>query len=91
MDERKIAFNALTAKNALLEADLTAARQQYDDAQNEMKKMDLEKEQLIHRIRRECKQEKEVCDREFLFSRDENTNDHLGINRNSRKITTRFE
>lgn len=60
LDERKLAFNAVTTKNTLLEADLTSERQRYDDLQNHMKRMEIEQEQLIHKIRRECKQEKEV-------------------------------
>ncbi len=60
LDERKLAFNALSAKNALLEADITVAKQQYNDAENQIKKLEIEKEQLIHQIRRECKHEKDV-------------------------------
>jgi hypothetical protein len=60
LDDRKLAFNAVSAKNALLEADITVAKQQYDEAQNIIKRMEIEKEQLIHKIRRECKQEKDV-------------------------------
>jgi predicted nucleic acid-binding Zn-ribbon protein len=60
MDERKIAFNALTTKNTLIEADLAVARQQHDDLQNALKKMDIDKEESIHRIQRECKREKDV-------------------------------
>jgi len=62
LDDRKLAFNALSAKNALLEADITVATQQYNDAQNEIKKLQIEKEQLINQIRREYKQEKDVKD-----------------------------
>jgi hypothetical protein len=60
LDDRKLAFNALSAKNTLLEADITVAKQQYDDAQNQIKRMEIDQEQLIHKIRRECKQEKDV-------------------------------
>ncbi len=60
LDDRKLSFNALSTKNALLEADITASKQQYDDAKNEIKRMEIDKEQLIHQIRRECKQEKDV-------------------------------
>ncbi len=60
LDDRKLAFNALSAKNALLEADITVATQQYNDADNEIKKIQLEKEQLFNQIRREHKQEKDV-------------------------------
>ncbi|CAF1206875.1 unnamed protein product [Didymodactylos carnosus] len=59
LDDRKLSFNALSAKVSLLEADLTVASQQYNDAQNEIKKLEMEKEQLVHKIRRECKQEKD--------------------------------
>ena len=55
-----MAFHTLSAKHALLEADLAAAKEQYKEAEKKMEKMDLDKEQLVHRIRRECKQEKEV-------------------------------
>jgi chromosome segregation ATPase len=60
LDDRKLSFNALSAKNALLEADITVAKQQHNDAENLIKKFEIEKEQLVHRIRRECKQEKDV-------------------------------
>jgi chromosome segregation ATPase len=60
LDDRKLAFNALSAKNTLLEADITVAKQQYDDAQNQIKRMEIDQEQLTHKIRRECKQEKDV-------------------------------
>jgi chromosome segregation ATPase len=60
LDDRKLAFNALSAKNALLEADITVATQQYNDAENEIKKIQIEKEQLLNQIRREHKQEKDV-------------------------------
>ena len=60
LDDRKSAFNALSAKNTLLEADMTVVKQQYDDAQNQIKKMEIDNEQLIHKVRRECKQEKDV-------------------------------
>lgn len=60
LDERKLAFNALSTKNTLLEADIADAKRQYDDLQNNIKKMEIEKEQLVHKIRRECKQEKDV-------------------------------
>ncbi|CAF3615939.1 unnamed protein product [Rotaria sp. Silwood1] len=60
LDERKLSFNALSSKNTLLEADLTVAKQQYDDIQNVIKKMEIDKQELIYKIRRECKQEKDV-------------------------------
>jgi hypothetical protein len=60
LDERKLAFDALTTRNTLLEADLTVAKQQHDDLRNDMKKVEIEHEQAIHRIHRECKQEKDV-------------------------------
>lgn len=60
LDERKLAFNVLTSKNTLLEADLTVARQQYEDLQNQTRKQEIDQEQQIHRIRRECQQEKDV-------------------------------
>ncbi|CAF3525778.1 unnamed protein product [Rotaria sp. Silwood1] len=59
LDDRKLAFNAISAKNALLDADLTVATQQYNDAQNEIKKMKIEKDHLINQIRREYQQEKD--------------------------------
>lgn len=60
VDDRKLAFNAISAKNALLEADLTVATQQHHDAQHEIKKMEIEKEHLVQQLRREFKQEKDV-------------------------------
>jgi hypothetical protein len=60
LDDRKLAFNALSAKNALLDADVTVATQQYNDALNEIKRLQIEKEQLINHVQREHKQEKEV-------------------------------
>lgn len=63
--DQKLAFNALSAKNALLEADLTVSNQQYNDSQNDMKKFHIEKEHLVNQIRREYKQEKDVKLQEF--------------------------
>jgi hypothetical protein len=60
LDDRRLAFDAISAKNTLLEADITVGKQQYADAQNQMKRMEIDHEQLIHKIRRECKQEKDV-------------------------------
>ena len=60
LDDRKLAFNALSAKNALLEADITVATQQYQDAQHDLKKLHLEKEQIMQHLRQENKQEKDV-------------------------------
>lgn len=60
LDDRKLAFNALSAKNALLEADITVGKQQQDDLRNQIKRMEIDQEQLTHKIRRECKQEKDV-------------------------------
>ncbi len=60
LDDAKLAFNAVSAKNALLEADVTVATQQYNDTQNEVKRMQIEREQLKHQIHREYKQEKDV-------------------------------
>lgn len=60
LNDSKLAFNAISAKNALLEADVTVATQQYTDAQNEIKKVQIEKEQLRQQIQREHKQEKDV-------------------------------
>ena len=60
LDERMMAFHTLSAKHALLEADLAAAKEQNKEAEKKMEKMELDKEQLIHRIRREFKLEKEV-------------------------------
>ena len=66
-------FNALSTKNTLLEADLTTAKEQFDDQQNEIKRMEIEREQAVHRIRRECKQEKdELIDVQEKLQRDLN-------------------
>ncbi|CAF4639553.1 unnamed protein product, partial [Rotaria sp. Silwood2] len=46
LDDRKLAFNAVSAKNVLLEADLTVVTQQYNDTQNEIKKVKIEKDHL---------------------------------------------
>ncbi|CAF3646908.1 unnamed protein product [Adineta steineri] len=59
LDDRKLAFNALSAKNALLEADLTVATQQHNDAQNEVKKLQIEKDHLKKLIHKEYKKEKD--------------------------------
>ncbi|CAF3558587.1 unnamed protein product [Rotaria sp. Silwood1] len=73
LDERKLSFNALSSKNTLLEADLTVAKQQYDDIQNVIKKMEIDKQELIYKIRRECKQEKdELIDIQEKLQRDLN-------------------
>lgn len=60
LNDRRLAFNALSAKNALLEADITVSNQQHHDAQNEVKKIQIEKEQLVNQIRNEHKKEKDV-------------------------------
>lgn len=60
LDDRKLAFNALSSKNTLIEADLTLAKQQYDELKNQMKRVEIDQEQNIHKIRRECQQEKQV-------------------------------
>ena len=60
INDRKLAFNALSAKNALLEADITVSSQQHHDAHNEIKKIQIEKEHLINQIRKEYKHEKDV-------------------------------
>lgn len=62
-----MAFNAVSAKNALLEADLTVSNQQHQDAEHEIKRIQIEKEQLINQIRREYKQEKDVWMRYVHF------------------------
>lgn len=54
-----MAFNALTTRNTLLEADLTVARQKHIDFENEIKRIEIDREEMIHRIRREFRQEKE--------------------------------
>ena len=60
LDERKLAFLALSTRNTSLENDLVEAKRQYDDVQNDMKRMEIDKEELIQKIRRECKREKDV-------------------------------
>lgn len=60
LDDRKLAFNALSSKNTLIEADLTLAKQQYDELKTQMKRVEIDQEQNIHQIRRECQQEKQV-------------------------------
>jgi hypothetical protein len=60
LNDRQLAFNALSAKNALLEADITVVTQQHNDALNEIKKLQIEKEQLLIQLRKEHKQEKDV-------------------------------
>lgn len=62
LNDRKLAFNAVSAKNALLEADVTVATQQFNDAQHEIKKLQIERDQLINRIRHEYQQEKDVIE-----------------------------
>ncbi len=66
LNDRKLAFNALSAKNALLEADITVSNQQHHDAQNEVKKIQIEKEQSINHIRKEHQQEKDVINHNQL-------------------------
>ena len=60
LNDQQLAFNALSAKNALLEADITVATQRYNDEQNEIKKLRIEQDQLMHQIQEEYKQEKDV-------------------------------
>ena len=92
LDERKMAFNALTTRNTLLEADLTVAHQQYQDLENEMKKHEIDKQETIHRVRRECKQEKEVrCSFENFHPNRFSIDDRSGIDRYSRKIAASIE
>ncbi|CAF1110582.1 unnamed protein product [Rotaria sordida] len=75
LDDRKSTFNALTSKNTLLEADITEAKQQYNDLQNTMKKMEIDQQELIYKIRREFKQEKdELIDIQEKLQRDLNEN-----------------
>ncbi|CAF4173952.1 unnamed protein product, partial [Rotaria sp. Silwood2] len=54
--------------------DLVVAKQQYDDLKNTMrKKIEIDKQELIHKIRRECKQEKdELVDIQEKLQRDLN-------------------
>ncbi|UJR15397.1 hypothetical protein I4U23_002345 [Adineta vaga] len=59
LDERKLTFLALSTKHTSLENDLVEAKRQYDDAQNDMKRMEIDKEQLIQKIQREYKNEKD--------------------------------
>ncbi|CAF1332763.1 unnamed protein product [Adineta ricciae] len=73
LDERKLAFLALSARNTSLENDLVEAKRQYDDVQNDMKRMEIDKEELIQKIRRECKHEKdELIDIQEKLQRDLN-------------------
>ncbi|CAF1347220.1 unnamed protein product, partial [Rotaria sordida] len=75
LNDQQLGFNAISAKNALLEADLTVATQQYNDAENEIKKMKIEKDHLIHQIRREYQQEKDgLLNIQEKFQRDLNEN-----------------
>ncbi|CAF4224042.1 unnamed protein product, partial [Rotaria sordida] len=75
LNDQQLGFNAISAKNALLEADLTVATQQYNDAENEIKKMKIEKDHLIHKIRREYQQEKDgLLNIQEKFQRDLNEN-----------------
>ncbi|CAF0779678.1 unnamed protein product [Rotaria sordida] len=75
INDQQLGFNAISAKNALLEADLTVATQQYNDAENEIKKMKIEKDHLIHQIRREYQQEKDgLLNIQEKFQRDLNEN-----------------
>lgn len=60
LDDRKLAFNALSAKNALLEADLTVAQQQFHEAKNELKKLQIDNEHLVKKLQREHQDEKET-------------------------------
>lgn len=60
LDDRKLAFNALSAKNALLEADLTVAQQQFHEAKNELKKLRIDNEHLVKNLQREHQEEKDV-------------------------------
>lgn len=89
LDERKIAFNAISTKNTLLEADLTVARQEHDDLQNQLKKMDIDKDEQIHRIQRDCKREKDV--RQSTRMNPNLSTLSVGIDRHSRKTATGFE
>ena len=60
INDRKLAFNALSAKNALLEADITVSDQQFHEVENQLKRFHIENEHLINQIRKEHKQEKDV-------------------------------
>jgi len=60
INDRKLAFNALSAKNALLEADITVSDQQFHEVENQLKRFQIENEHLINQIRKEHKQEKDV-------------------------------
>ena len=73
LDDRKLAFNAVSAKNALLEADLTVAQQQYHETKNEMKKLQIDNEHLIKRIQREHQEEKDVR-QSFFIEKNKKTN-----------------
>ncbi|CAF0860113.1 unnamed protein product [Adineta ricciae] len=59
LDDRKLAFNAISAKNALLETDLTVATQQFNDAKNEIKKLQIEKDHLKQQLLKEHQKEKD--------------------------------
>lgn len=60
LDERKLAFVTLSAKHTTLEADLADSRRQYGDVQTDMKRLEIDTEERIQKIRRECKHEKDV-------------------------------
>ena len=60
LNDRQLAFNALSAKNALLEADGPVVNQQHNDDVNQIKKLQLEKDQLLIHLRQEHQQEKDV-------------------------------
>jgi hypothetical protein len=60
LNDRQLAFNAISAKNALLDADITVVTQQNHDAQNDIKRLQLDNAHAINQIRLEHKQEKDV-------------------------------
>ncbi|CAF3514740.1 unnamed protein product [Adineta steineri] len=75
LDERKLAFLAVSTRNTSLENDLIESKRQYDDVQNDMKRMEIDKEELIQKIRRECKHEKdELIDIQEKLQRNLNEN-----------------
>ncbi|CAF1988953.1 unnamed protein product [Rotaria magnacalcarata] len=59
LDDRKLAFNALSAKYTELEASITVAKQENDDLLNKMKKMEIGHHESVHQIQRDHKQEKD--------------------------------
>lgn len=60
LEDRRIQFNALSAKNTLLETDLTLSAQQYQDALNNIKRLKIDNQQLLDKLEHEHRKEKDV-------------------------------